>query len=154
MKHLSNALKAVVVATLTCAAGLAAAADTQTLAVSATVTATCKFSATSTTLAFGTIDPSTIAVDKVVTANVVYKCTNKTASLGITGVTGPLSMSNGTDSLAFALAIADDKSTGKGFVPGTATNLTAVVTGTLAVADIQAAAAGAYTKDVTLSITP
>jgi hypothetical protein len=153
MKTLSASLKALVVASLACAAGFATA-DTQTLAVTATVTGVCKFSATSTPLAFGTLDPSTIAADKQVTANVVYKCTNKTASLGITGLTGPLTMSNGTDTLAFSLAIAGDTSTGKGFVTGATTDLTAVVTGTVTVAAIQAAAAGSYTKDITLSITP
>ena len=154
MKHLSSSLKAIVVASLACAAGFATAADSTTLAVSATVSGTCKFSATTQPLAFGAIDPSTTAADKVVTANVAYKCTNKTASLGITGITGPLSMLSGTDSLPFTLAIAGDKSAGKGFVPGAATDLTAVVTGTLALADIQAAAAGSYAKNVTLSITP
>lgn len=153
MKNYCAALKTGLAALLACTAGFAAA-DSQTLAVSATVSAICKFSAASTPLAFGTIDPSTIAADKVVTANVVYRCTNKTAALGITGITGPLTMSNGTDSLPFTLAIASDKATGKGFAPGATSDLTAVVTGTLAVADIQAAAAGTYTKDVTLSITP
>lgn len=154
MKHLAISIKAIVVASLTCAAGFVAAADSTTLAVTATITGTCKFSATTQSLAFSTIDPSTALADKVVTANVVYKCTNKTTSLGITGITGPLTMTSGVDLLPFTLAIAGDKSAGKGFVPGVATDLTAVVTGTLALADIQAAAAGTYLKNVTLSITP
>lgn len=151
MKHLSSFLKAIVVASLACAAGFAAAADSTTLAVSATVSGVCKFSATSQPLAFGTIDPS-LTTDKTMTADVKYKCTNKTNSLGIAGITGAHSMSSGADSLAYTLAIVGDKGAGVGF--GTGKDLTATVTGTITAAQYQNAAAGSYTENVALTITP
>ena len=151
MKHLSTSLKAIVVASLACAAGIAAASDSTTLAVSATVSAKCKFSAASTPLAFGTIDPS-LATDATATAAVKYKCTKSTVSGGITGTGGSHTMTSGSDTLAYTLAIAGDVGTGLGF--GSGTDLTATVTGTITVAQYQNAAAGSYTENVTLNITP
>ncbi|MDP2257915.1 MAG: spore coat protein U domain-containing protein [Polaromonas sp.] len=153
MKHLSNAFKAVVVATLTCAAGLAAAADSQTLGVTASVTATCKFSATNTSLAFGAIDPS-LTADKVVTANVLYKCSKGTPSTGVTASGGTSRSMTGpsSDTMAYTLGFSGDTQTGKGF--GSGQDLTLVVTGTITAAAYQNASAGAYSENVTLNITP
>lgn len=153
MKNQRTLIKIFGAALLACSAGLAAAEDTQILAVSATVPGTCKFSAASTPLAFGSIDmTSTAAVTQ--TANVVYRCTKNTASLGITGTTGAhLMTSSGGDKLAYTMSIAGDISAGTGF-GASGSDLTAVVTGTIAAADFQTAAAGNYTEDVTLTITP
>lgn len=154
MKNQRALVKVLTTALLACSGGLAVAApDTQTLAVSATIIGTCKFSPGGSTLAFGTIDQSSTS-DLVVPASVKYKCTKNTSSLGITGITGPLTMLSGSDTLAFSLAIAGDTSAGLGLATGAATDLTATVTGTIAAADFQAAPAGAYTKNVTLTITP
>ena len=148
-------LKIALAAVLATSAGLTFAAGTQTLAVTANVQGICKFSATSTPLAFGSIDPS-LTTDKVVTANVLYKCTNKTASLGVTPATGTnaRSMAGPTlaDTLAYTLAFAGDTQTGSGF--GSGKDLTLVVTGTITALQYQNVAAGVYSENVTLNITP
>src|SRR5665647_2984660 len=72
MKHLSTSLKAIVVASLACTAGLAAAADSQTLVVTATVQAVCKFVSVP-AIAF-TIDPS-LTGNQTGTSSVTYHCT-------------------------------------------------------------------------------
>ncbi len=154
MKHLSASLKAIVIATLTCAAGLAAAADSQTLAVTANVSGLCKFSTTSTPLAFGTVDPS-LTADKVVPVNVNYKCTKNTSSLGVTAAGGTTRTMAGptlADTMGYTLAFSGGTQAGKGFGPGQ--DLILVVTGTITAAQYQNAAAGAYSENVTLNITP
>lgn len=136
------------------ASGLAAASGSQTLAVTATVDAICKFSAASTPLAFGTIDPS-LSADKVVTANVLYKCSKGTAAAGVTA-TGGLTRSmtdSGGKTLAYTLSFTGDTQTGKGF--GAGNDLTLVVTGTITAAQYQdATASTTYAENVTLNITP
>lgn len=157
MKTLSTSLKALVVASLAFTAGLAVAADTQTLAVTASVTGMCKFSAASTPLAFGAIDPS-LATDKTMTANVLYKCTKGTTSAGVTATGGLDRNMTGisplltTDKLAYKLAFAGDTQAGLGF--GTGNDRTLVVTGTITPAQFNGAAAGSYSENVTLNITP
>jgi len=148
-------LKAIPAAILICASGLASAADSTSLAVSATIIGTCKFSAASTPLAFGgAIDPSGSATLSP-TASVLYKCTKNTASLGITGTAGAHTMNttpaNATP-LSYTLAISGDTSTGLGF--GAGNDLTATVTGTMTQAQYQNAIAGSYSDTVTLNITP
>ena len=151
MKYLSISLKTIVVASLACAAGLATAAGSTTLAVTASVNGVCKFSAITQPLAFGAIDPS-LTTDVTASASVLYKCTNKTTSLGITAPAGQRTMLSGTDTLLYTLAITGDKSQGLGF--GTGKDLTATVNGTITAAQYQNAAVGSYTENVTLNITP
>ena len=154
MKNNRIALKALAAALLTCSAGFAAAAGTQSLAVTANVQGICKFSAASTPLAFGSIDPS-LTVDKVMTANVLYKCTKGTVSLGVTatgGLTRTMVGPTATDTLGYTLAFASDTQTGTGFGPGK--DLTMVVTGTITPAQFQNVSSGAYSENVTLNITP
>jgi hypothetical protein len=154
MKTLSASLKALVVASLACAAGFAAAADTQTLAVTASVTGMCRFSAASTPLAFGAIDPS-LATDKTVTANVLYKCTKGTTSAGVTATGGLTRTMTGVvpaNTLAYALAFTGDTQVGLGF--GTGNDRTLVVTGTITAAQYNNVAADTYSESVTLNITP
>jgi spore coat protein U-like protein len=152
MKTLSASLKALVVASLACAAGFAAAAptDSQTLTVNATVVGTCKFSSATNTLAFGNLDQSATS-DTTLDLDVTYKCTKNTASAGISIPAGG-TMTGPGGNLPFTLAVAGDTAMGGGL--GTAgTLLTAVVTGTIAAADVQAAEAGTYSTTVTLTIT-
>lgn len=152
MKNQRTLIKVLAAALLACSAGLAAAGDTQILAVSATVPGICKFSAASTPLAFGTIDPTSTS-DMTASANVVYRCTKNTASLGITGTAGAHTMTSGANTLAYTMSIAGDTSPGTGF-GASGTDLTAAVTGTITAANFQTAAAGVYAEDVTLTITP
>lgn len=154
MKSTPVLFKIALAAILASSAGLTFAAGTQTLAVTANVQGICKFSAASTPLAFGSIDPS-LTTDKVVTANVLYKCTNKTPSTGVTATGGNTrSMAGPTlaDTLAYTLAFTGDTQTGLGF--GTNGNLTLVVTGTITALQYQNVAAGAYSENVTLNILP
>lgn len=145
-------VKAIAVALLTGSVGLAAAADTTTLAASASVQGICKFSAASTPLSFGSINPST-ATDATAAASVLYKCTKGTASTGVTA-TGGLSrtMTSGANNLPYTLALSGGTQTGTGF--GSGNDLTLAVTGTVAVADFQNATAGSYSENVTLNILP
>jgi hypothetical protein len=157
MKNYRTTLKTVSAVLLACNAGFAAAADTQTLAVTATVSGICKFSAASTPLAFGAIDP-TSGSNATVSANVKYKCTKGTASAGVTATGGLTRTMTGvaplaaTDTLAYALAISGDTQTGTGF--GSGQDLTLAVTGTITPTQFQNAAAGSYSENVTLNITP
>lgn len=155
MKHLSTSLKAIVIASMACAAGLALA-DTQTLTVTAKVSGVCKFGAAP-TLDFGTIDPSTVAADIPGSTTVQYRCTKGTvpSTLSIPG--GSLAMVDGSvsgSSLPFTLTLpAANTLVGAGF--GGASQSTFTVNGTIALADAQAAMAGnGYTKAVTLTINP
>lgn len=152
MKIRSASLKAVIVASLAFAAGFASA-DTQTLTVTAKVVGTCKFSASTGTLSFGQLDQS-VSTDATKTADVLYKCTKNTKGVGITVTTTTLEMKNAAkDVLPFTLAVTSDKQDGLGLADGTTTDLTAKVTGTITGANVQAAAAGDYAQDVTLTIT-
>ena len=154
MKTQRTLIKAIAAALLVCTAGLASAADTQTLATSANVSGICKFSTSSTPLAFGTIDPSLLTY-KVATATVLYKCTKGTASAGVAvagGNTRFMTVSTTALAMAYTLGLSGDTQTGKGF--GTGQDLTLAVTGTITAAQYQNVTAGAYTETVTLNITP
>lgn len=148
--------KATAALILSSIAGMASAAGSQTLAVSATIAAICKFSAASTPLAFGSIDPS-LSTDKVVTANVLYKCSNGTASAGVTATGGLTRTMTDTvtpaNTLGYTLSFSGGTQTGTGF--GSGKDLTLVVTGTITAAQYQnAVASTTYAENVTLNITP
>lgn len=154
MNRVSTLVKAFALVVATTGCGLALAAGSTTLAVTATVIGTCTFSASSTPLAFGNINPSSTS-NATATANVLYKCTKNTASAGVTAtggltrnMTGPLP----ADLLPYTLALSGDTQTGLGF--GAGTDRTMVVTGTITPAQFQNAAVGAYSENVTLNITP
>lgn len=154
MKIQISFLHVICVTLLTGASGLAAAADSQTLAVTANVPGLCKFSSTSTPLAFGNVDPS-LTVDKVVPVNVNYKCTKNTSSLGVTAAGGTnrtMAGPTAADTMGYTLGFSGGTQAGKGFGPGQ--DLVLVVTGTITAAQYQNAAAGAYSENVTLNITP
>lgn len=153
MKSLKLSSQVVMLALLACASGFASAADNTGLAVTASVPGLCKFSTTSTPLAFGSVDPS-LTADKIVPVNVNYKCTKNTASLGVTaggGTTRTMTGPTAADTMGYTLAFAGGTQTGKGFGPGQ--DLILVVTGTITAAQYQNAAAGAYSENVTLTIT-
>lgn len=155
MKTLSTSLKALVVASLACAASLASA-DTQNLTVTAKVSGVCKFGA-SPTLNFGTIDPSTVAANIPGSTTVEYRCTKGTVPSTLSLATGPYAMvdpSVSESSLPFTLTLpAATTLVGAGF--GAAAQSTFTVNGNILLADAQAASAGTgYTKTVVLTIAP
>ena len=135
-----------------------AASTTHTLAVSATVVGNCKFNtAGPTTLAFGSIDPSA-AAPATATASVTFRCTTGTTSSmtsddGLYDVAGAPRMKDaGTNYLPYSIGLVGTAQAGTGHGAGQDKTLT--VNGTVAVADFQNAAAGAYADTVTLTIAP
>lgn len=146
-------LKAIPAALLACSCGFAAAADSTTLAVSASIQAVCKFNTTSYALGFGSINPSG-GSNATATANVTYKCTNGTTPSGIAPTSGGLSRTmtdGGTNSLAYTLSLGAIAA-GSGF--GSGETKTVVVSGTITPTQFQNAVAASYTENVTLDITP
>lgn len=138
-------LKTVTAAALTLACGYAAAADTQTISVTATINSVCKFSGSAATIAFGAIDPSGAAADKTTAVSVPFKCTKGVTPSVTTGTIVPLTSTGGT--MAFTLDT---------FVAPAGTGFSAAVnaTSTARIADgvWQDAAAGSYTGSVVVNI--
>ena len=132
----------VLVAGVTAAALLAPAAsmagNTNTLTATATVQAVCNFTTTTSTLAFGAIDP-TGAGPVTQTTSIGYACTSGTTPTLTMPTTG--TMTSGANSLPFQLSNVDS---------GTSID----ITGTVNQADYSVAPAGAYTGTVTYTIAP
>lgn len=156
MKTLSTSLKAVVIASLACAASLAAAADTQNLTVTASVNATCKFTSAEQTLTFGALDPSNAVDTPGSGAAVTYKCTKGTTptSVGVgTGLNGTNNMKNtgtgNTDLIPYTLTAAA-AAVGKGF--GSGNDLAVTLTSNVSAADYADKSAGTYSDTVVLTI--
>ena len=150
-------LLASLIATAFGASTSAFAGNTQTMAVSATITGTCKLQS-STAMAFGSIDPSSLTAASA-SAAVTYKCTNGTAPTSLTAVgandsAGQKRMLTGASTfMNYSIAFTAPTTAGTGFGPLT-TATTVSVTGTVAVADFANAAAGAYADTLTFTIAP
>lgn len=145
MKFNRNVIKTLAAAALTLCAGYAAAADTQTISVTASVSAVCKFSGTAATIAFGVIDPSSAAGDKTATVTVPYKCTKNLTPSVTTGAIVPLT--SGGNTMAFTLDTFI-------VVPGAGFSTAVDATSTARIADgiWQDAPAGGYTGSVVVNI--
>jgi hypothetical protein len=155
MKNNRNVLKAVAALVLASTAGIAAAADTQDLSVSATILARCKFVVGTPSIGLGNIDPSGTA-DVTATADVEYKCTNGTTPGSLAPTSGGLtrSMSDGgtpAKTLAYTLEI-PALSAGTGFSNGQEKTVT--ITGRVTPAQFNDAEAATYTETVELTISP
>ncbi len=135
----------------------AMAGNTQTMAVSATITGTCKLQS-STAMAFGSIDPSSVTA-ATAGANVTYKCTNGTAPTSLTAVgandsAGQKRLLTGASTyMNYSISFTAPVAVGGGFAAGV-TATTVSVTGTIAVADFANATAGAYADTLTFTIAP
>ena len=158
MKSHRALLKTVLAALAACSAGLAAA-DTQDLTVSATISATCKFSSSAQTLSFGTVDPSGTSAISASGAAVKYKCTNGTSAAGVThdggshNSGGPRMANAGSgEFIPYTLTISNGTQTGTGFGAGQDKNLT--VDGSISASNFQNVSAGAYSDTVVLTISP
>ncbi|MFQ5465562.1 MAG: spore coat protein U domain-containing protein [Thermodesulfobacteriota bacterium] len=137
------------------AAGTAMAAGTNTMTVSANVVGTCKFSAATSTLGFGNLDPA-LTTDATAAVNVAFWCTKgATYTVGDDGglynVGGPR-MQHATDPTQFIPYTISYTNTGTGAGKTTAANL--AVSGLVANADYVNALAGNYQDTVTVTITP
>jgi spore coat protein U-like protein len=136
------------------------AADTGTLAVSATVKGTCKL--TSVPPMSFTLDPS-IGGDVTQTSDVQYKCTKGTApaSNGFTvgGVTSNYSgtlaatATGNTDSIAVGITWTAPSTAGNG-LGASVTPVTVRLTGTILAANYLNVTADTYKQDVQVSINP
>ena len=139
----------------------AIAADSYSLAVSATVLGRCVFTqaagATLTlTNTLGGIDPSS-ATNATGNATVTYKCTKGqapafAANTGANdGGTGTNRVANGTNYMVYTMTLTSGGA-GTGF--GAAENKTLTVAGSMVPAQFQNAAVGTYTDTVTINVTP
>jgi len=135
----------------------AIAGDTATLAISATVSGTCKFTTASFNMNFGTLDPSAAANQSQSTA-LTYKCTKGQAATSFSfdgDATSPASVNitNGTDNIPVALTWAVPATLGSGFGTGS-TAITMNVTGAFLATDYDSVSAGVYTKNVAVVVAP
>jgi hypothetical protein len=148
-------LKAGAAAVLTFAAGMAAAADTSTLAVSASIVGTCKFAAASYPMAFAAITPGVTTGAATKVAAVTYNCTNGTVvtSVGPTagGLSRQMTHTDTTTKLSYTLSVGAAPD-GAGF--GSGTQKSVDITGSIAQADYDVAKAGSYSENVGLTIAP
>jgi hypothetical protein len=147
-------LSAVIAATF---AAPAIAGDTATLAVTATVSGTCKFTTASFNMNFGTLDPSA-AANQTQTTALSYKCTKGQAATSFSfdgDATSPASVNitNGTDNIPVGLAWAVPATLGSGFGVGS-TAISMNVTGTFLATDYNNVSAGVYTKNVAVVVAP
>lgn len=135
----------------------AAAGDTATLAVSATVSGTCKFTTGTFNMSFGTLDPSAAANQSLV-SGISYKCTKNTAATSFSfdaDATSPASVniSNGTDNIPVSLSWSAPATQGSGFGVGS-TAITMNVTGDILGTDYANVSAGVYTRNVAVVVAP
>jgi spore coat protein U-like protein len=135
----------------------AIAGDTATLAVSATVSGTCKFTTGTFAMAFGTLDPS-LAANQTQTTALTFKCTKGQAATSFsfdTDATSPASVniSNGTDNIPVALAWTAPAAVGTGFGVGS-TAISMNVVGDILAADYANVSAGVYTRNVAVVVAP
>ena len=135
----------------------AAAGDTATLAVSATVSGACKFTTASFNMNFGTLDPSAAANQAQSTA-LTYKCTKNQAATSFSfdaAAASPTSVNitNGTDNIPVALSWTVPATQGSGFGAGS-TAISMTVNGAILGTDYANVSAGAYTKNVAVVVAP
>ena len=135
-----------------------AATDTATMAVSATVSGTCKITTNSTPMAFGPIDPSTVSVAPTATSTFSYKCTTGKSPTALTDDKGAnevgvqMRMASGGNFLNYGIAYTATLAAGTGFGSGsTATTIT--VNGTIPLNDAQNAVAATYGDSVIFTLT-
>ena len=147
----------VVAITIIAMSGVAMAADTNTLTVQATVSGTCKFSSTTSTLNFGALDPS-VGTNVNGSTTTQFWCTKGittdviTAGQGLNFAGGKNGMkdTSGPDLIPYTLTLTKDGSTNNG--PTAPRTLT--IAGTVLGTDYTTKTASSYADTVTLNITP
>jgi spore coat protein U-like protein len=138
----------------------AAAADTATLTVQATVSGICKFQTNTATLTLansaGNIDPSS-ATSATGSTTLAYKCTKGQSpvfannnGLNYTGSSLAVKHASLPDVMAYTLSLTNTGA-GNGFGPAAQT---LTMSGTITQANFQNAAAGSYSDTVTITLTP
>jgi len=135
----------------------AAAGDTATLAVSASVSGTCKFTTATFNMNFGALDPAAAANQTQSTA-LTYKCTKGQAATSFSfdaDAASPASVNitNGTDNIPVSLSWTAPATVGTGFGAGS-TAISMTVQGDILGTDYANVSAGAYTKNVAVVVAP
>ena len=137
-------------------AGNALAGDTATLAISATVTGSCKFTTGSFTMSFGALDPAA-AANQNQSTDLTFKCTKNTAAASFTidSQASPASVNigNGTDTIPVALTWTVPATEGTGFGAGSSA-ISMTVNGAILGTNYANVSAGAYTNTVNVVIAP
>lgn len=155
--------------------GAALAGDTATVTVSATVVGTCKFASNSASVNLGSLDPSTIgATGASNSVGLIINCTKNTsvativlqpvvAAQGTATAGGAASLNGGTysgtlvsggNSLPFSMTWPTTAIAGTGFGAGATATANLTLTASVTQAAVQAAAAGSYSSQVQVVITP
>jgi spore coat protein U-like protein len=155
----NHAMKKTLLCTLLAAAfaAPAIAGDTATLAVSAVVTGTCKFTTGSFTMDFGTLDP-VLAPAATQTTALGYKCTKGQAATsfsfdGNSSSPATINIANGANNIPVQLSWTLPAGSGTGFGAGS-TALTMNVQGDIAVGSYANSPAGTYSKNVSVVVAP
>ena len=135
----------------------AIAGDTATLAVTATVSGTCKFTTGTFNMNFGALDPAAAANQSQTTA-LTYKCTKGQAATSFSfdaDATSPASINitNGTDNIPVALSWTVPVTLGSGFGVGS-TAISMNVAGDILGTNYANVSAGVYTKNVAVVVAP
>ncbi len=138
--------------------GVSFASDTNTVTVQANVVGTCKFLSSTSTLNFGSLDPS-VGGDVNASTTVQFWCT-KNATYSITDDDGLYE--SGTDSNRMRhetdtneyIPYTFSYSPASGSGQGRATPITLTISGIVRSSDYQNVGAGNYSDTVTLTITP
>ncbi len=163
---MKRTIQATIVVMLLVAAGVAAAADTATVAVSARVVGTCRFSTAGATLAFGDLpfdaNGAALGLAAPLTTSINFWCTN--------GATYTITDDNGTNPdgfggyqmvhatmpaqlIAYSFTYADPSGDATGSGLGPLSPITLTITGNVG-ATYGGNAPGDYSDTVTLTITP
>jgi len=139
-------------------AGVAFAADTHTVTVTANVVGTCRFNSATSTLAFGSLDPG-VGGDVNASTSTTFWCT-KNASYSITDNDGLYDTGPNANRMRHATTLTEyipytfsyNPATGTG--NGRTSPITLNINGTVTFVNYQNAEAGDYADTVVLSITP
>jgi spore coat protein U-like protein len=155
MKSLKFArIAAVALAAAASSAAFAAAGDTQSLTVNATVSGACKMSTIS-PMAF-TLDP-TVGTDQTASTTVQYKCTKGvtpgTFTVGGVAANYSGSLANGGNTMPYSIAWTAPSTAGSGLGSGV-TPISVTLTGTILGTDYVNAAAGTYTQTISVTVAP
>jgi spore coat protein U-like protein len=150
-------LMAVIAVAVVAMAGTAAEADTAQVAVSATVTGTCKFTAGG-TIPYGNLDPSVGTDVPATVTQPRFWCTKSTFytisddnGLWESGTTHQMKHASLTEYIPYSFSYT---TTGTGLGAGPANAITMDIASTVLGADYINASAGSYADTVTLTISP
>lgn len=155
MKRLAGLMMVLALVLLT---GVAFASDINTVTVTANVVGTCKFNSATSTLAFGSLDPSS-GVDVNASTSTTFWCT-KNATYSIADDDGLYESGPNANRMRHASTLTEyipytfsyNPTTGTG--NGRTSPITLNINGTVTLANYQNALAGDYADTVVISINP